>query len=209
MQPGDLNVAIVISGYPGCGKTTLAVARLRELMAGGPCYVIAHDPRRDLTRKAPDIVQRHKSEAECDRAFASPTTAPGIHCLDVGDPMRVLMYARQVASRAAPAGVPTYLYLDECSALRGMSPSHIDPEVQELYLGRRHELIGYVFATQRLQILHPSILENASELLIFRTKRGSQLGRYEELGLEDIHPGILDVIRALPDHQHISVDPNG
>jgi hypothetical protein len=209
VQPGDLNVAIIISGYPSCGKTTVALARLRQLMAEGPCYVLAHDPRRDLSRKAPDIVQRHKSEAECDRALGSPATAPGVHCLDVADPMRVLMYAEAVSKRAGKVGLPTYLYLDECSALRGMSPSYLDPQVMEIYLGRRHELIGYVFATQRLQILHPTILENASELVIFRTKRRSQLARFEELGLDEIHPGILDLIRGLPDYHHISVDPNG
>lgn len=209
MNPGDLNVAIVISGYPSCGKTTLAIARVRELMAAGPCYVIAHDPRRDLTRKCPELVQRHKSEAECDRALASPATAAGIHCIDVGDPTRVLFYAKAVSTRATPAGLPTFLYLDECSALRGMSPSYFDPEVMELYLGRRHELIGYILCTQRLQILHPTLLENASELLVFRTRKSSQLKRLEELGIDDMHPGILDVIRELPDHHHISVDPNG
>jgi hypothetical protein len=209
LKPGDLNVAVIISGYPACGKTTLAVARLRALMAAGPAYVVCHDPRRDLTRKAPDVTRRHANEADADRALADPTTATGLHCLDVADPMRVMLYAHGVARRAAPLGVPTYLYLDECSALRGMSPSYLDPVVGELYLGRRHELIGYVMATQRLQILHPAILENASELLIFRTKRSSQLRRLDELGLEDIHPGVLDVIANLPDHHHLSIDPNG
>jgi hypothetical protein len=209
VQPGDLDVAIMVSGYPGCGKTTYALARVRELMAQGPCYVIAHDPRRDLTRKEPALTQRHRSEAECDAAFASSTTAPGIHTLDVGDAMRVLVYARQVAARAAPAGVPTYLYLDECAALRQMSPSYIDPDVQEYYLGRRHELLGYIFVTQRLQLIHPTLLENASELVIFRTRMAKQLKRYDDLGLEDLHPGILEQIRTLPDHHHLVVTPNG
>lgn len=209
MEPGDLDVAIVISGYPSCGKTTLAIARLRELMGKFPCYVIAHDPRRDLSRKAPDITQRHKSEAECDAALANPATAAGIHTLDVGDSTRVFRYAHQVAARSSAAGVPTFLYLDECSSLRGMSPHYLDPEVGELYLGRRHELIGYVLCTQRLQILHPTILENASEMMIFRTNKASQLKRFEELGLDDIYPGVLEQIRTLPDHHHIAVVPNG
>lgn len=209
MQPGELDVAIVVAGYPSCGKTTYAISRVRELMAATPCYVVAHDPRRDLSRKAPDITQRHKSEAECDAAFANPQTAPGIHTLDVGDPMRVLLYARKVAERAAPAGIPTYLYLDEATALRGMSPSYIDPEVLEIYMGRRHELVGYVMCTQRLQKLHPDLLENASELVIFRTRMESQLRKLEALGLEELHPGFLALVASLPDHHHVAVTPNG
>jgi len=205
VTPDDWNVAIVVSGFPGCGKTTYALDRLRREMARTPLYVVAHDPKRDLSRKGGATVKRYVGEAQLEAALRSPETSTGIHCLDVGDPMRVLRFVRGLARRASALGVPVLAYFDEAAALRGMSPSYIDPDVQEGYLGRRHELVGYVLATQRLQVLHPVILENASELVVFRTNKASQLRRLDELGLG---PRALATIQRLPDHHHVVVPVN-
>jgi hypothetical protein len=199
---GEWNICEFVTGVPGCGKTTYMARRIRDEMRRGPRYVIAHDPGLQLQG---DDLQRHSDEAALFRALSDPKRTRGIHCLQVGDAMRVVAAAEQVAAASRAAGangraVPVLVYFDEACALRNMSPSYLDPEVQEVVLMRRSRHIGFLFGTQRLQVLHPTLLDAHTRVIVFRMVAARQLKRLDELG---VPPATIRRVQTLRPHEHL------
>jgi len=197
MRVGEWNVAIGVVGGPGCGKSFYAQHRARQLLAQQPTYCIAHDPTMSI--RGADV-HRYRSEAEL---LAGLKAAPaGIHVLDVADGLRVVKLAVAVgeAAKRQPDPTPTLLVLDEIVAVGNMSPSYLDPAVQEAYAMRRHVHLGWIFCSQRPQQAHPSVWELSTELVIFRVPTRRQLDRLEDLG---VPAATLDAIPNLPKHRHV------
>lgn len=192
MRVGDWDVAIACLGGQGCGKSTYAKQRVRQMMAERALYVVAHDPTMGAVGAD---VHRHRSE---EQLLAGLGTSPsGMHCLDVADGLRVVKCALRVAASARKQAdpTPTLVVLDEIVTVGNMSPSYLDPTVAEGYALRRHKHLGWLFCSQRQQQVHPTIRELATELVVFRATTDRQIASLEELG---VPPATLDQVRALP-----------
>lgn len=198
MKIGDWNVAIGVVGGPGCGKSTYAQWRARQIAATTPCYVIAHDPT--MSVRGSDV-RRHNTEAALVAALRVPG-ARGIHCLDVADGLRVIECALRVAevARNAKDPIPTLVLLDEIVTVGNMSPSFMDPRVSEAYALRRHRHIGFVFCSQRPQQAHPTIWELSTEIVMFRIPTRRQIDKFADLG---VPAATLEQIPNLPKYAHL------
>lgn len=174
MQIGEWNNAIGVVGAPGGGKSTYAQARVREIIAKQPCYVIAHDPTMSI--RGADVT-RHQDERALLATLATPGRSRGIHTLEVADGLRVIRLGLTVSSaaRSRPNPVPTIVMLDEVVTVGNMSPSHLDPIMAEAYALRRSKHIGFIFCSQRPQQAHPTVWELSTELVIFRVSTPKQL----------------------------------
>jgi hypothetical protein len=180
---GEWNVAIGVVGGPGCGKSTYAQFRARQIIASTPCYVVAHDPT--MSVRGADV-SRHSTESQLIAALRGPR-ARGIHCLDVADGLRAIKLGLEVAemARAAKDPIPTLVLLDEIVTVGNMSPSFMDPVMQEAYALRRHRHIGFVFCSQRPQQAHPTIWELSTEIVMFRIPTKRQIDRFADLGVPE------------------------
>jgi hypothetical protein len=110
----------------------------------------------------------------------------------------VLRFAREVGRRLVGPGVeqapPVVVYFDEATALRGMSGSYLDPEVAEAIAQRRHEHVGYIWATQRVQFLHPVFFQLATKISVFRLRQEEQIARLRREGMP---PRLLEQVPRL------------
>lgn len=166
MSHGEFNLCEVVAGVPGAGKSSYVFARLEQLKRERPRMVrIVHDAARWFVKKG---ALEHRDEASLFAAVRRPELADRIHAMVVGDTMRVFEAAEKVSREARGRGIVTVVYFDEASALRRMSPSYIDEWVNERIMLRRHELVGYIFGTQRVQMLHPSIFDAGTALVVLR-----------------------------------------
>lgn len=201
MQIGEWNVAIGVVGGPGCGKSTYAQYRARQIIATTPCYVVAHDPT--MSVRGADV-QRHSTESQLIAALRGPR-ARGIHCLDVADGLRAIKCGLQVAEMARAVGgkqgpVPTLILLDEIVTVGNMSPSYMDPVMQEAYALRRHRHVGFVFCSQRPQQAHPTVWELSTEIVMFRIPTKRQIDRFADLGVPE---ATLSQVPNLAKYAHI------
>lgn len=199
MRVGEWNVAIGCVGGPGCGKSTYQQWRARQIAAQTPCYVIAHDPT--LSIRGGDV-RRHNTSAALLRSLATPGQGRGIQCYDVANGLDVIKLGLEIAAaaRTQKDPIPTLVLLDEIVAVGNMSPSYLDPVMQEAYAMRRHRHIGFVFCSQRTQQAHPSIWELATEIVMFRVPTRRQLDRFADLG---VPPATLDKVPNLQKFAHI------
>jgi hypothetical protein len=181
MRVGDWNVAIGAIGGPGCGKSTYAAARVREITKAQRCYVIVHDPT--MSFRGADVT-RHASVASLHAALR--TRPGGIHCLDVARGLDVVREALHVASvaRSQRNPAPTLCVLDEIVTAGEMTPSYLSTLMQEAYALRRHRHIGFLFCSQRPQQAHPVIWEMATEIVIFRLTTDRQARYLEAAGVD-------------------------
>jgi len=94
--------------------------------------------------------------------------------------------------------VPVLVSLDEIVACGNMSPSHLDPFVNESYAMRRHpgKHMGFIFCSQRPQQAHPTIWEMSTELVIFRVATDRQLSVLENYRVP------IDKVNTLPYFWH-------
>lgn len=167
-------------------------------MASTPCYVVAHDPT--MSVRGGDV-RRHSTESQLIAALRLPG-ARGIHCLDVADGLRAIRCGLDVAAmaRSAKDPIPTLVLLDEVVTVGNMSPSFMDPMMQEAYALRRHRHIGFVFCSQRPQQAHPTIWELATEIVMFRIPTRRQIDRFADLG---VPAATLEQIPNLPKYAHL------
>lgn len=195
MNIGEWNMAIGVVGAPGGGKSTYAQARVREIIAKQPCYVIAHDPTMSI--KGNDVT-RHQTEQSLLATLAVPGRSKGIHTLEVADGLRVIRLGLTVAAsaRAQRNPVPTLIVIDEIVACGNMSPSHLDDLMREAYALRRSKHVGFVFCSQRPQQAHPTIWELATELVCFRVATPKQLAVLSEYAVP------VDRVAKLPYFWH-------
>lgn len=167
-------------------------------MATTPCYVVAHDPTMSI--KGADV-RRHSTESQLIAALSGPQ-ARGIHCLDVADGLRAIKCGLDVAekARAAKDPIPTLIVLDEIVTVGNMSPSYMDPIMQEAYALRRHRHVGFVFCSQRPQQAHPTVWELSTEIVMFRIPTKRQIDRFADLGVPE---ATLTQVPNLPKYAHI------
>lgn len=197
---GDWNVLETLAGPPQCGKSTLAMVRLREF--GGRCIRLAHDPAYSL--KGPDVL-RHQTARALRDALADPKRVGAIHCLDrpAGDVLRAAYsYGGLLKKRQVESAVPLLVYFDEATSMAKMSPSYLDPFASERLAQRRHEFTGYIVSTQRFQMLHPTFVDIGTRVTCFRLNH-RQLRHLEELGAPDAY---VARVAQLGQYQHADWD---
>lgn len=204
---GDWNHGIVLIGPQQCGKTTYAIKRAREL-ARTPAIVIVHDVAYGF--HGPDV-QRHDTREELAAALVK---APGgLHCLDVSDGGQVLDMALAVARSAQTAAggkratscTPVLFVEDEVVSFEGASANYLDKKFQKAYLMRRHlehqgGQIGFIIGAQRPQIMHPTIYELCTELVIWRPEAERSIKAFEAAQVPD---DVLAKVLQLRDHEYL------
>lgn len=197
---GSWNVLETIAGPPQCGKSTLAVAKLRAY--AGKCIRIAHDPAYSIS--GPDVL-RHASARALRDALADPKRAGAIHCLDLpaSDVLRAgYAYGGMLKKLQRASAVPLLVYFDEATSIGKMTPQYLEPFAAERLAQRRHEFTGYIVSTQRFQMLHPVFVDIGTRVTCFRLNH-RQLRHLAELGAPD---ELVRRVGQLGRYQHVDWD---
>lgn len=198
-----MNLACIIVGGAGSGKTTLA----RQLVVGHlrahpQAIALAHDPVGQYARRP--FASADELRAAILAAARDKTTLPRL--LSVGgsseDMTRLAMELGRHANRADRVKRPILAVYDEASLLSGSGATHMGRSDQEALAIRRHLGVGSLYLLQRPQQLPEPFWMMATEARVFAGP-STTARKLEELFL--LERGDLSSVMSLRRFHHLRV----
>lgn len=202
-----MNLAVIVLGVPGTGKSTYAAGRALAEGRSIPAYIVAHDPGYRLPETLPDgrstEIHRHESIGAGRAALASAPT--GIHSFAVADGGEVLEFGVACARASldvngGAAGTPCIVLLDEGVGTADVNPYRLDGGMRQALATRRHQHIGIIITAQSPKLIHYATTALATEIVMFRMHDERSLRALEAQG---IPRATLDKVRALENFHYI------
>ncbi len=189
MNAGAFNVLIPVIGVPGCGKSTYAFRRAKQIARKTPAYLIIHDPGWALP--ADSAIRRY---ASIDEATAGMVGNPKrVHTLSIADGDDVVDFALKCAAASrAMNGPPILVMIDEGVAARGMAPSRLSPTMANFLARRRWLNVGLIVTAQSPMLIHYQLFGLATEMVLFQTIDRAGLKRLERFSVPQ------DILARLP-----------
>jgi hypothetical protein len=153
-------------------------------MGGGSCGIIRWD-------SFDQCKERLKSDAR------------GLHTFHKQSASEVIEFARGVGKASLVAGGgaqghPVIVYIDEAVLATDMSPNKLSDELKAAFTQRRHEHVGYIWATQLPNQVHPQCLLLSTRVYLFRCPGTYAAKRLRE---STVPEEIIDTVQDLPDHE--------
>lgn len=172
----DYNSCILIVGPPGCGKTTLAAAIIRNHWMAYPSGVVfAHDPMRQFgpcgcyPYSDAELWRVAARKANEGRGVAMPRGASiGGSAIDV---TKLALEVGDSMNRANNVRAPIRLVYDEISLLGTSGSTWVGALDNELLATRRHRGIGPVFNMQQPSQVPERFFEFSTDVIVYRTTR--------------------------------------
>jgi hypothetical protein len=180
MNAGRFNVLIPVIGVPGCGKSTYALKRAKQIARATPAYLIVHDPGWALPEDS--AIRRYASVDEATSGLAAHPRA--IHALSVANGDDVVAFAlRCAAASLAMKGPPVLVLIDEGVAAYGMAPNRLSPTMANFLARRRWLNVGLIVTAQSPMLIHYQLFGLATEIVMFQTIDRSGLKRLERFSV--------------------------
>ncbi len=209
VERGEWDIVEAFVGLPKSGKSTLMMRRACDYV--GKCYVLAHDPNRNLPVVLPDgkkvPLVRHETIDSVRRAVAQGR--PGIHASDA-DPAELLELAKEIARLGMVKkghkeyGTPVLFLVDEIVVWdEECGTSYLGPSIKDLLARRRPHHVGFWFGTQFPTLCHKRLIALATKVHLFHMEDRADLKRMSDGGVPE---KIVSQLSQLPKHRYLTYE---